>query len=494
MTSIWQYINRVICTAICQPEYRQMQTKKELIEQIDKLFHPRSIAIIGAPRGMKAGSVFLTALLQQGFGGKIYPVNPYAEEIEGLKAYSTLAHIPGTVDLAIILVPHQNAAGVLKECAAKGAKGAVLFTAGYKEAGTEAGSALENELVREAHAAGMRLIGPNGMGLYSPKTGLSFFPQMSTKPGPVGIISQSGSLTNILGVMAPRVGIRFSKVISSGNECDLSAADFLTYLGHDSETGLIGAYIEGIKDGLYFLKALKEVSRQKPVIVWKVGLTPEGCRASASHTGAMSGSRKIWQAVMQQTGAIPVVGFEAWVDALMGFSLIASTIGQRVAIISGPGGLAVSAAEACGDFGLELAPVSRKTQLELAKFVPSTGTSLRNPVDVSLSAHIDLRIFRHAAGIVAADSGVDAVVVIGCGLTPQDNRKFVNHMIKVQRESRKPLLMVKIPGFDPSLSRQFCEAGLPFFDSVERALGTYALIYRYQQWCQKRSNSFFNCK
>jgi acyl-CoA synthetase (NDP forming) len=129
--------------------------------------------------------------------------------------------------------------------------------------------------------------------------------------------------------------------------------------------------------------------------------------------------------------------------------------------------------------------------LELAKFVPSTGTSLRNPIDVSLSAHIDLKIFKHAAGTVVADSGVDAVVVIGCGLTPQDNQKFVDNMIQIHRECRKPLLIVKIPGFDPSLSRQFCEAGLPFFDSVERALWTYAMVCRYRRWYSKRANSFF---
>ncbi len=464
-----------------------MKSDQKLIAQIDELFHPRSIAIVGAPRGMKAGSVFLSALLQQGFRGKIYPVNPKAKEIEGLKAYPSVTQIPGSVDLAIILVPHHSATEAVKECALKGVKGAVLFTAGYKETGTEEGRALEAELVRAARTAGMRLIGPNGMGFYSPKTGLSFFPQMSSNPGPVGIISQSGSLTNILGVMAPQVGIRFSKVISSGNECDLTAADFLTYLGNDSETGLIGAYIEGVKDGHYFLQALKAAARQKPVIIWKVGSTVEGCRASAAHTGALAGSAKIWQAIMQQSGAISVVGFEAWVDALMGFSLIPAAAGNRVAIISGPGGLAVSAAEACGNLGLKLASVSRQTQSKLAKVVPPTGTSLRNPIDVSLSAHIDLKIFKQAARTIAADSGVDAVVIIGCGLTPQDNRTFVDDMIRAQREFLKPLLIIKIPGFDPKLSQQFCDAGLPFFDSAERALRTYAMVCRYQRRRQRTS-------
>ncbi len=278
---------------------------------------------------MKTGTVFLTALLEQGFPGPIYPVNPQAEEINGLKTYPKVADIPGPVDLAIVLVPHWNSLAVVRECAAKGVKGAVLFTAGYTETGTAEGKALEEELVRLARRAGMRLIGPNGMGLYCPKTGLSFFPGVSKEPGPVGIVSHSGSLTNILGRLASGKGIRFSKVISSGNDGDLTAADFLTYLGHDPETGLIGAYIEGIKNGPAFLRALQQASLKKPVIIWKVGLTPEGSRASASHTGALAGSRKVWQAVERQAGAIPVVGFEAWVDALMGFSLLPENLGRN---------------------------------------------------------------------------------------------------------------------------------------------------------------------
>jgi len=464
-----------------------MKSDQDLIAEIDRLFHPRSVAIVGAPRGMKTGTVFLMALLEQGFSGPIYPVNPQAEEIHGIKAYAKVADIPGPVDLAIVLVPHWNSIPVVKECADKGVKGAVLFTAGYKETGTAEGKALEEEVVRLAGKAGMRLIGPNGMGLYCPKSGLSFFPGVSKEPGPVGIISHSGSLTNILGRLAPQKGIRFSKVISSGNECDLSAADFLTYLGHDPETGLIGSYIEGIKDGPRFLRALKQASLKKPVIVWKVGLTAEGSRASASHTGALSGSREVWQAVERQSGAVPATGFEAWVDALMGFSLLPKNIGPNMAVLSGPGGLAVSAAEACGHEGLCLASLSGQTRSHLSGFVPSTGTSLRNPVDVSLSAHFDVTIFKRSAEIVAGDPGVDAVVIIGGGLTPEDGQRFVRFMIEVQEQCRKPLLMVAIPGHDLELGRQFCRAGIPFFESAERAMRTYALVFRYQQWRQGRA-------
>jgi acyl-CoA synthetase (NDP forming) len=465
-----------------------MTTNANVINQIDDLFNPRSVAIVGAPRGIKAGSVFLIALQEQGFRGKIYPVNPRADSINGLKAYPSLTDIPSSVDLAIVLVPHQHSIAVLKECAAKGVKGAILFTAGYKETGTQEGKALEEELLKVAQSAGMRLIGPNGMGLYSPETGLSFFPQMSKVSGPVGIVSHSGSLTNILGVMASQKGIRFSKVISSGNECDLCAADFLSYLGSDPQTGLIGSYLEGIKNGSEFFKALRQAALKKPVILWKVGLTPEGSRASASHTGALAGSSQIWQAVVRQCGAIAVVGFEAFVDALMGFSLLPAEVGHRLAIISGPGGPAVAAADACGKAGLEMARLSGRTRSELAKFVPSTGTSIQNPVDVSLSAHFDLDIFKKAAETVAADAGVDAAVMIGCGMTPEDNRKFVDNMIEVQKNFRKPLLMVEIPGFDPTLGRQFCKAGLPFFSSAERAIHTYALACRYHGWRKQQTN------
>jgi acyl-CoA synthetase (NDP forming) len=198
---------------------------------------------------MKTGRLFLMALLDQGYPGHIYPVNPQAKEIDGLKAYPSVASIPGAVDLAIVLVPHDRTLSVIQECAAKGVKGAVLFTAGYKETGTDEGKALEEELVRVARSSGMRLIGPNCMGFYCPKTGLSFFPRLSREPGPVGIISHSGSLANILGRIAPQRGIRFSKVVSLGNECDLTSTDFLMYLARDPDTLLIGIYLEGISRG-----------------------------------------------------------------------------------------------------------------------------------------------------------------------------------------------------------------------------------------------------
>jgi acyl-CoA synthetase (NDP forming) len=459
-----------------------MDSLETTIFQIENLFNAQSVAIVGAPRGMKTGKIFLMALLDQKFAGKIYPVNPNAGEIDGIKAYPSIEAIPGPVDLAIILVPSDQALPVVKACAEKGVKGAVLFTAGYRETGRPEAIQLEKEILRTANAKGMRLIGPNGMGLHATRNGLSFFPQLSRKPGPVGIISNSGSLANILGRMAADKGVYFSKMVSLGNACDLSSSDFLSYFGQDPETHVIGAYIEGIKDGPLFLKSLRGASRFKPVVLWKVGMTKEGARAASSHTGALAGAVGIWTGMLKQGGAVSVAGFEVWLDALMAFSMISSAVGDRMAIISGPGGLAVSAAEACGNAGLRLAGLLPETQSRLARIIPPTGTSCRNPIDVGLVPALDINIYVEAAKTAAKDPGVDALVVIGAGLSPEINAQYTAGFIKLRREIQKPLLMVKIPGFEETLARRFCEAGIPFFDSAERAMQTYALVWRYQVW------------
>jgi len=463
-----------------------MHPEQNLIDRLNSLFHPESVAVVGVPRGMKSGKLFLMALQDQGFPGRILPVHPEAGEIDGLTAYPSVSAIPGPVDLAIVLVSRDQTLPVVRECAAKGVKGVVLFTAGYRETGAQ-GEALEQELLQVARSAGTRLIGPNCMGLYCPESGLSFFPELSRESGPVGLISHSGSLANIICRMGSEKGLLFSKVASLGNECDLTSRDFLLYLGNDPATRVIGGYLEGIKNGRRFLETLREVSLSKPVILWKVGLTPEGMRAASSHTGAMAGSRNVWLGVVRQGGAVPVAGFEAWVDALMTFSMLPADPGHRIAIVSGPGGLAVSAAEACGGEGLALAELSPETRSHLSRFVPPTGTSLRNPVDVGLSASFEMDIYAEAVRTVAMDPGVDAVAVIGRGMSDDLNHRYLEALIRARREAGKPILVVNIPGFDASMPKRFFEAGLPFYESAERAMRNYAMALKYRQWQKKHA-------
>jgi len=459
-----------------------MLLEQELIAQIDDLYHPRSIVIVGLPRGLKTGKLFLLALLDQGFPGDIYAVHPSASEIDGIKTYPRVADIPGPVDLAIVLVPHQHALAVVKDCADKGVKGVVLFTSGFKETGSEAGAIREAEMTAVARASGMRLIGPNGMGLYSPKSGLSFFPQLSKEPGGVGLISHSGSLSNILGRLGPELGFGFSKAVSLGNECDLSAADFLIYLGSDSDTKVIAAYVEGIKEGRHFFGALKAASLKKPVIIWKMGLTPEGGAASASHTGALVTSTDVWEGVARQAGIVQVAGFEEWLDAIMCFSMLPEGCGNKLAIISGPGGLAVSATEACGRENLSLAALSSHTQTALTEFVPPTGTSLKNPVDVGMSASLEIDIYIQTAKAVAADPGVDAVLMIGVGMDESTNQRYAEAVVQMKKDFNTPFLVVRIPGFDDRFVSMIRNAGIPVFDSSERAMRAYGSVHRYYQW------------
>ncbi len=456
-----------------------MTANDSIFKELDALFKPRSIAIVGLPQGMKTGKLFLLALQDMGFPGPIYPVNPKAERIDGLSCYPSVSAIDAQVDLAIVLVARQLAPQVVAECAQKGVKSVVLFTAGYKETGTEAGRRIEAELVETARSGGMRLFGPNCMGIYAPRSGLSFFPGLSKEAGHLGLISHSGSLANIIGRQAEEKGLAFSKVVSLGNEADLQCADFLTYFADDPETMVIGGYIEGVKDGGYFLDALKTAAAKKPVILWRVGLTPEGSRAAASHTGALAGKERIWQGLMNQCGVISVAGWAEWVETLMAFYLLPQVSGKRLAIISGPGGLAVSAAEAVGREGLEMAGLSKRTVDALSQTIPPTGTSLANPVDVSLTAHMDMRIFARTAALVAADPGVDAVVMIGSGLDEDTNKQYAEAMINARNSSGKPFLIVAIPGMPQEAGRVFCRAGLPFYETAEKAISAYARLIHY---------------
>ncbi|NVM30552.1 MAG: CoA-binding protein [Candidatus Helarchaeota archaeon] len=433
----------------------------QVVEQIDGLFHTRSIAVFGASaKGGRQGNLLLQGFIDIGFDGELIPIHPNATEVMGLKAYPNLKEYGKPVDLAVLSIHPAKVFDAVRDCVENGkARGIIIFSAGFREQGSE-GKNLEEEIARYATARGTRIIGPNCMGLYAPSTKLSFFPGLPTEQGIVAFISQSGSLAVHLNFMAALKGIYFSKMISCGNSVDLDLSDFLEYLGADPETKVITCYIEGIKDGNRFIQVAKEVSKQKPIIVWKVGDTPGGQRAAQSHTGAISGDAEIWERVFDQAGIIRVNNLNEMIGHIGAFLHPFLPKGNRVAIISGPGGPAVSSADACEKAGLQLASIAPKIKQEMAEVLPEFGTSVRNPIDLSLAVAFDPTINSKAVAIVGKDENVDSLLMYVSTL----QKSVLKGVLKAQEQIRKPIALVT--SIDPTCSFQGAESIRTLFNPI----------------------------
>jgi len=354
------------------------------LKEFAPLFYPGSHAVIGASaNNKKFGGKFLSALLNFGYKGKLFPVNPQEKEVLGLKAYASVRDIPGSVDLASIAVPARAVPDVLEECLSKGIKAAQILSAGFSEVGDE-GKELE-ERIKKTAAKGIRVIGPNCFGVYCPKGGLTILPgdYLPRESGPVAFISQSGGYAIRVPRRAEGWGIKYSKVISYGNACDINECDLLEYLYHDPDTKIITAYIEGVKDGARFFNLLREITKKKPVILWKGGLTRGGARAAHSHTASLGGNETVWEAVFTQTGAICVNNLEELLDTTQAFLHLPPIKRRNVCVVGGGGGIGVAAADACERESLTLPLFSNDLQKKLASLVPPAGASVRNPVDVA---------------------------------------------------------------------------------------------------------------
>jgi len=359
---------------------------------MEAIFSPQSVAIVGIPAGMKMGRLFLMGLQSAGYRGALHLVNPKLDELDGMKVLKRTGDIPGPLDLAIVLVPREKLLQVIDELGEIKTKAAVIFTAGMGELGSD-GVNHQRQLVERARKNGIRLIGPNCQGVYAPRSGLSFFPAMPTTAGNISFVSGSGSLASLSVGRGASRGMFFNKVISFGNAADLTASDFFDHLGDDPDTRVIISYIEGIPEGRRFYETVSRISARKPVVVWKAGLTDYGARAAHSHTGALAGDEQIWRSALIQAGAVPVSGMDEMIDTAMIFSFSSQPVGDRVAILSGPGGLAVSAADAAARAGLRLASLSEDTQKKIAHVLPPAGISIQNPVGVGLGESGDVDIY-----------------------------------------------------------------------------------------------------
>ncbi|HUU63743.1 MAG TPA: CoA-binding protein [Dehalococcoidia bacterium] len=351
---------------------------------LDYIFQPRSIAVVGASMGPwnAATNLFLDTLAQFGYKGEVYPINPKWDEVSGLKSYPNVRDVPGPVDHVISLIPAEATRQLLEDCVDKGVNTVHLYTSGFAETGEEDRSRLQDELVSIARSGGIRIIGPNCMGIYYPRSGISYCADFPREPGNVGFISQSGSYSILVVRGAAARGVRFSKVVSYGNASDISETDLLEYLAHDRETEVIAAYIEGTRDGKRLRRVLIEAAAKKPVIIIKKGGTAAGSRGALSHTGALAGNDAIWEALLRQTGAIRVEDLEEMIDLLVTFQFFPLPRGRKVAVVGLGGGASVRASDECERGGLTLPPAPEALVTEIERIVPVAGSMLRNPFDL----------------------------------------------------------------------------------------------------------------
>ncbi len=455
-------------------------------DSLDGLFSPGSIALYGIPRGLKAGKVFFLGLLDQGFAGPIHLIHPSAEEIDGYRAYPNLDAVPGAVDLVIIMSPKETVVDVLGECARKRVKAVILYTSGFSELGDAEGRIIEERMKRLAREGGFRILGPNCMGIYSPGSRIAPFPGMPKTGGKLGFISQSGSLVNMLVNLCSSKGLFFSHVASSGNGADIELSDLLSWIGGDDKTGIICTYCEGVRDMARLLDALRSTAHIKPVIMWKVGLTKAGSKAAASHTGALTGQAELWQSLFGQFDILDVGDIEEMLDLAMAFYHLGPYGQGRVAIVSGPGGPAVSASDAVEKNGLAMASLCEDSFCRLKQLLPPTGTSWANPIDVGLSASFELRLYQEALEIIISDPGVDAVVMLGGGASQEMSAEYVHGVIEAKKRSDKHIMAIAYPGFvqidQAELLKPLHEIGIPVYPTPERALRAYARMMGYYRY------------
>jgi len=460
---------------------------RNIIDELSPVFYPRSIALVGISNNFtNVGQMFLHSLLAVGFP-KIYPVNPKGGEMAGVPVYSTIEQIPDEVDLALITVPRESVLEATRECAKKGVKVLVLYSGGFGEAGPE-GRQLEQEVVRVAHERGTRIIGPNCVGPFNPSAKL--IPQyiLPRESGHVGIISHSGFLLYYLIMSVTDTGLLPSKGISCGSDCDLSCVDFIDYLGNDQETKVIIAYLEGIRDGARLLRTAREISHSKPIIVYKGGHTDAGMKASASHTGTLAVSTSIWETLCKQTGIVSVDSFEQLMDTMLALYHLKAAKGKRVAIITTPGGLAVTATDACRKLGLEIPRLTQETQNQLSEILENVGTSVVNPVDLGMigALHPDTYM-KEAIRIISHDPNIDMLMPAFTGPPFDDDEKDKRTADIILNEiavGGKPTVICgAIPeGWSRGELRFIEKSNVPVYPDPKRAAVALAKLAEYSEF------------
>ncbi|MDD5313402.1 MAG: CoA-binding protein [Dehalococcoidia bacterium] len=465
---------------------------------------PRSVAVVGAsPENFATFAGFtVIALLDAGFPA-VYPVNPRYQEAFGLPCYANVSSIPGTVDHVIVCIPAEKALDVLDDCAAKHVKSVHFFTAGFSESGESERVELEAVMLSKARAAGIRIIGPNCTGLFIPKARLTCATRLPLEPGPVAFLSQSGGHAQDLPLHAGPRGVRFSKVVSYGNALDIGECELLEYFTDDPETGIIAAYIEGVRDGERFKKALRRASRKKPVIIYKGGITETGLRSARSHTASMTSSVQVFQALCRQENAIQVDDVQEMIDAIVALSFaVPYPQGTGIAVIGQGGGPSVQASDQLESAGLALPAIPPQIEAELRQFLPMAGAIYTNPLDATnlvfpqaIGETIEVLGKVDQIHMMMYHMGFHPVSRWGEGRFSDDwfGRPMVEALHNAVAKIKKPVILALGPASDRAGMEEFLTvretlvgAKLPVFYSIDKAALAMA---RVESWNRRRGSA-----
>lgn len=480
--------------------------KRPTFKDIDAIFNPRSVAVVGASANPDTpGYDYVASMQEFGFRGAIHPVNPKGGEILGLPVAASLADVPGDVDYVISCIPSDYILDLVAQARQRNVKAMQLFTGRFSETGREEDIELENRLREAIEAAGIRLIGPNCMGVLNPAHGMSFRRDMSHKPGGIGFLSQSGNLLFEITHFGEPRGLRFSKAVSYGNALDLDETDFIEYFTRDPETRVIGAYVEGVRDGRRFLDALKRASAKKPVVILKGGRTSAGGRAAASHTAALAGASRVWQAALTQSGALDVDTVEDLIDMLIAFSYMRPPVragalphAARVGMVGAGGGRSVLTADLCEEVGLAVPQLPPDIEAKVAERAPGLAGWVTNPVDQSILAGSGLgggailEWFSESPGIDLLLANMNEAWAFGRPNAADGLLRVADRFAKIAQATKKPFAVALGPSDYSDEARwkliseardRLVAANVALFPSVERAVRALAAFSGY--WRRK---------
>ncbi|MGQ9625021.1 MAG: acetate--CoA ligase family protein [Candidatus Bathycorpusculaceae bacterium] len=483
---------------------------KPEVEQLDIFFNPYSVAVVGATKKIdKTGHIIFKNFVENKrrgiFKGELYPVNPHEDSILGFQCYPTLIKIPGRLDLVVIVVPANIVPKIMEDAASKKVEAVVIISSGFSEIGNHE---LENQVVKIAKKAGIRILGPNCLGVYDSRRGVDMLFLPETKilttgdevvatprpmPGSIAVVTQSGAFgAAALDYLAGRqIGI--SKFASFGNKCDVDEAEMLHYLLYDDETKVILLYVEDIKSGRKFLKIAANVTKKKPIVALKAGRTAAGARAAASHTGAIAGSDVIYDAAFAQAGVIRAKDMEEFFDVGKALAMQLPALGKNIGIITDAGGPGIMAVDECELRGLKVKrfseeAIQRFEQLKREGRLPKFATHV-NPVDITGSATSEM--FELATEILFQDPEINGIIVLGMHHLPALQEDFVDRVAKVASKYAKPIVSCDIGETEMALHTRFRfdKLGIPSYSSPEDAARAMNALVRYGLYL-KRAKRF----